>query len=55
MRIPVRQNMFAQPEECGWVRTLARFGFAAKGLVYVLIGALSHQAVFSGGGGGSAT
>ncbi|WP_437726994.1 DUF1206 domain-containing protein [Sorangium sp. So ce861] len=50
MEIPVGQNMFTQPENNGWVRTLARFGFAAKGLVYVLIGALSLQAAFSGGG-----
>ncbi|WP_437579567.1 DUF1206 domain-containing protein [Sorangium sp. So ce887] len=50
MEIPVRPNMFTQPENNGWVRTLARFGFAAKGLVYVLIGALSLQAAFSGGG-----
>ncbi|XYI00943.1 hypothetical protein ACMHYB_14810 [Sorangium sp. So ce1128] len=41
MKIPVQQNMFTQPEDGGWVRTLARFGFAAKGLVYVLIGALA--------------
>ncbi|MGK3991633.1 DUF1206 domain-containing protein [Sorangium sp. So ce136] len=50
MGIPVQREMFTQPENNGWVRTLARFGFAAKGLVYVLIGALSLQAAFSGGG-----
>ncbi|WP_437633952.1 DUF1206 domain-containing protein [Sorangium sp. So ce854] len=42
--------MIARPEHNGWVRALARFGFAAKGLVYVLIGALSLQAALSGGG-----
>ncbi|WP_437680094.1 DUF1206 domain-containing protein [Sorangium sp. So ce131] len=32
------------------MRTLARVGFAAKGLVYVLIGALSLQTALRGGG-----
>ncbi|WP_199694028.1 DUF1206 domain-containing protein [Sorangium cellulosum] len=50
MEFPVRREMFTRPENNGWVRTLARFGFAAKGVVYVLIGALSLQAAFSGGG-----
>ncbi|WP_437970031.1 DUF1206 domain-containing protein [Sorangium sp. So ce260] len=47
----MQPNLFTRPEDNGWVRTLARFGFAAKGLVYVLIGALSLQAAFSGRGG----
>lgn len=50
MEFPVQREMFTQPENNGWVRTLARFGFAAKGVVYVLIGALSLQAAFGGGG-----
>ncbi len=50
MEIPMPRHVITRPEDNGWVRMLARFGFAAKGLVYVLIGALSLQAAFRGGG-----
>src|SRR5687768_2188714 len=32
-----------------WVHKLARAGFAAKGVVYFLVGTLALQAAFSGG------
>ena len=34
-----------------WIERLARYGYAAKGVVYVLIGALAALAAFKGGGG----
>lgn len=34
-----------------WIERLARFGYAAKGVVYVLIGALAALAAFKGGKG----
>ncbi|HEX7958198.1 MAG TPA: DUF1206 domain-containing protein, partial [Pyrinomonadaceae bacterium] len=33
-----------------WIERLARFGYAAKGVVYVLVGALAALAAFGGGG-----
>ncbi len=33
-----------------WVERVARFGYAAYGLVYVLVGVLSVRAALSGGG-----
>lgn len=33
-----------------WIERLARFGYAAKGMVYVIIGWIALQAAFSGGG-----
>ncbi|HEY6556404.1 MAG TPA: DUF1206 domain-containing protein [Polyangiaceae bacterium] len=33
----------------GWVHTLARAGYAAKGVVYLLVGILAFQAATSGG------
>ena len=38
-----------------WIERLARFGYAAKGVVYVLIGALAALGLFKGGGGGGPT
>jgi hypothetical protein len=34
----------------GWIIPLARFGYAAKGVVYLIIGALAALAAFTGGG-----
>lgn len=33
-----------------WIDRLARFGYAAKGVVYALVGVLAVQAAFTGGG-----
>jgi hypothetical protein len=38
-----------------WVATLVRVGYAAKGLVYCVVGALAIQAAMGDGGGGEAT
>ena len=38
-------------EARSWVVPLARLGYAAKGVVYVLIGAISALAAFEAGGG----
>lgn len=35
-----------------WIERLARYGYAAKGVVYVLIGSLAALGAFKGGGGG---
>ena len=37
-----------------WIETLARVGYAAKGVVYVIIGALALDLAFGGGGEGDA-
>ena len=37
-------------EVAAWVKGLARFGYAAKGVVYAIIGVLAAQAAFGGGG-----
>jgi hypothetical protein len=34
-----------------WIERLARFGYVAYGMVYVLVGVLALQAAFGGGGG----
>jgi hypothetical protein len=34
-----------------WIERLARFGYAAKGVVYILIGSLAALGAFKGGGG----
>jgi Domain of Unknown Function (DUF1206) len=34
-----------------WIERLARFGYLAYGVVYVLVGVLALQAAFGGGGG----
>jgi hypothetical protein len=34
-----------------WIERLARFGYAAKGVVYVLIGSFAAYGAFAGGGG----
>ncbi len=38
-----------------WVKGLARFGYAAKGVVYAIIGVLAAQAAFRGGSSGQTT
>lgn len=38
------------PETEKWVEKLARFGYASKGTIYILIGVLSAMAAFGGGG-----
>ena len=40
----------AAHEAAPWIEMLARLGFAAKGAVYILVGALAAMAAFSGGG-----
>ena len=37
-------------EVSAWVKGLARFGYAAKGVVYAVIGVLAARAAFGGGG-----
>lgn len=37
-----------EPQE--WIERMARFGYAAKGVVYVLVGVLAFQAAFNWGG-----
>lgn len=36
-----------------WIERLARYGYAAKGVVYILIGSLAALGAFKGGGGGA--
>jgi len=38
------------PETDKWVENFARFGYAAKGAIYILIGVLAAMAAFGGGG-----
>ena len=40
----------ATREAAPWVEKLARFGYAAKGAVYILVGGLAVAAAFGGGG-----
>jgi hypothetical protein len=40
----------ATPSVDGWVETLARLGYAAKGVVYTIVGVLAVQAAFGTGG-----
>jgi len=42
-------------EVAGWVPPLARFGYAAKGVVYGLIGAIAIRAAMASGDAGGAT
>lgn len=44
----MRQELTQQPSV--WVERLARFGYAAKGVVYGIVGLLAAQAAFSAGG-----
>lgn len=37
-------------EAAPWLETFARFGYAAKGAVYILVGVIAAAAAFSGGG-----
>lgn len=39
-----------QHETAAWIERLARFGYAAKGVVYALVGILAFQAAFNWGG-----
>jgi len=40
----------SQSEPAKWIERLARFGYAAKGVVYILVGILAFQAAFNWGG-----
>ncbi len=40
----------SQQEPAKWIERLARFGYAAKGVVYILVGLLAFQAAFNWGG-----
>lgn len=40
----------AERQAAPWIETLARFGYAAKGVVYVLVGFIAASAAFGGGG-----
>ena len=42
-------------EVAAWVKGLARFGYAAKGVVYAIIGVLAAQTAFRGGSSGQTT
>lgn len=51
--IPERAKQHADNitrEAKGWIEPLGRFGYAAKGIVYALIGVLAAQAAFGRGG-----
>ncbi|MBD1913049.1 MULTISPECIES: DUF1206 domain-containing protein [unclassified Leptolyngbya] len=39
-----------QQEPAKWIERFARFGYAAKGIVYILVGILAFQAAFHWGG-----
>lgn len=39
-----------QDEPAQWIERLARFGYAAKGIVYIIVGFLAFQAAFNWGG-----
>lgn len=41
----------AERQAAPWVEKLARFGYAAKGVVYGLVGSIAARAAFGGGGG----
>jgi hypothetical protein len=42
--------MTAMADRQGWLEPLARAGFAAKGIVYLILGTLATQAAFGAGG-----
>lgn len=43
-------DKIAHERPAKWIERLARFGYAAKGVVYVLVGILAFQAAFNWGG-----
>lgn len=43
-------NELSHQEPAKWIERLARFGYAAKGLVYIIVGVLAFQAAFNWGG-----
>ena len=43
-------NDIADQRPAKWIERLARFGYAAKGIVYMLVGILAFQAAFNWGG-----
>jgi hypothetical protein len=45
-----RRTVSTQYETAQWIERLARFGYAAKGVVYALVGVLAFQAAFNWGG-----
>ena len=44
------RSVSTQYETAAWIERLARFGYAAKGVVYALVGILAFQAAFNWGG-----
>jgi uncharacterized membrane protein YidH (DUF202 family) len=50
MKNPADKAKQQLPETKKWVEHFARFGYAAKGTIYVLVGVLSAIAAFSAGG-----
>jgi len=50
-----RKAQGSLPETEKWVEKLARFGYASKGVIYVLIGVLAAMAAFGAGGQASGT
>lgn len=47
---PMRHQSFNSSDSSDWIERFARFGFAAKGVVYAVVGILAAQAAFSTGG-----
>lgn len=43
-------NKLSYQQPAQWIERLARFGYAAKGIVYILVGLLAFQAAFNWGG-----
>lgn len=50
MKTDSRLDHQLQNEPAKWIRNFARFGYAAKGVVYLLVGILAVQAAFNWGG-----
>lgn len=46
----MRAHQLRNQQPAQWIERLARFGYAAKGIVYVLVGILAFQAAFNWGG-----
>lgn len=50
MKIDHSPEAALHQEPAKWIERLARFGYAAKGIVYMLVGILAFQAAFNWGG-----
>jgi uncharacterized membrane protein len=46
----MRSSELHHQQPAQWIERLARFGYAAKGIVYMLVGLLAFQAAFNWGG-----